>query len=90
MSGQVLGIIPARLSSTRLPNKPLYPILGRPLIEWVWRRVETMSVLDHAVVATDSVIGSAHHHTPAHAAVEPASCERSRVSAADPTFEERA
>jgi 3-deoxy-manno-octulosonate cytidylyltransferase (CMP-KDO synthetase) len=50
----VLGIVPARLASTRLPNKPLYPILGRPLIEWVWRRVETMSVLDHAVVATDS------------------------------------
>jgi len=54
LSGQVLGIVPARLSSTRLPNKPLYPILGRPLIEWVWRRVEAMSVLDHAVVATDS------------------------------------
>jgi 3-deoxy-manno-octulosonate cytidylyltransferase (CMP-KDO synthetase) len=54
VSGQVLGIVPARLASTRLPNKPLYPILGRPLIEWVWRRVERMSVLDHAVVATDS------------------------------------
>ena len=54
MSGQVLGIVPARLASTRLPNKPLYPLLGRPLIEWVWRRVEGMSVLDHAVVATDS------------------------------------
>lgn len=54
MSGQVLGIVPARLASTRLPNKPLYPLLGRPLIEWVWRRVEAMSVLDHAVVATDS------------------------------------
>jgi 3-deoxy-manno-octulosonate cytidylyltransferase (CMP-KDO synthetase) len=54
LSGLVLGIVPARLASTRLPNKPLYPILGRPLIEWVWRRVESMSVLDHAVVATDS------------------------------------
>lgn len=54
MSGQVLGIVPARLASTRLPNKPLYPLLGRPLIEWVWRRVESMSVLDHALVATDS------------------------------------
>ena len=54
MSGRVLGIVPARLASTRLPNKPLYPLLGRPLIEWVWRRVETMTVLDHAVVATDS------------------------------------
>jgi 3-deoxy-manno-octulosonate cytidylyltransferase (CMP-KDO synthetase) len=54
LSGRVLGIVPARLASTRLPNKPLYPLLGRPLIEWVWRRVETMTVLDHAVVATDS------------------------------------
>jgi len=54
LSGQVLGIVPARLASSRLPNKPLYPILGKPLIEWVWRRVETMSVLDYAVVATDS------------------------------------
>ena len=54
MSGRVLGIVPARLASTRLPNKPLYPLLGRPLIEWVWRRVEGMSVLDHVVVATDS------------------------------------
>ena len=54
MSGQVLGIVPARLASTRLPNKPLYPLLGRPLIEWVWRRVVRMRVLDHAVVATDS------------------------------------
>ena len=54
VSGRVLGIVPARLASTRLPNKPLYPLLGRPLIEWVWRRVENMGVLDHAVVATDS------------------------------------
>ena len=54
MSNRVLGIVPARLASTRLPNKPLYPILGRPLIEWVWRRVTQLSALDHAVVATDS------------------------------------
>lgn len=54
MSRRVLGIVPARLASTRLPDKPLYPLLGRPLIEWVWRRVENMTVLDHAVVATDS------------------------------------
>lgn len=51
---RVLGVIPARLASTRLPDKPLYPLLGRPLIEWVWRRVEDMSALDALVVATDS------------------------------------
>lgn len=54
MSGQVLGIVPARLASTRLPRKPLYELHGKPLIEWVWRRVAMMNVLDHAVVATDS------------------------------------
>lgn len=54
MSGRVLGIVPARLASSRLPRKPLYPLLGRPLIEWVWKRVAAMSVLDHAVIATDS------------------------------------
>jgi len=54
MSPRTLGIVPARLASTRLPNKPLYPILGRPLLEWVWRRVGGMKVLDHVVVATDS------------------------------------
>jgi 3-deoxy-manno-octulosonate cytidylyltransferase (CMP-KDO synthetase) len=54
VSRRVLGIVPARLASTRLPNKPLYPLLGRPLIEWVWRRVEGMKVLDEAVVATDA------------------------------------
>ncbi len=54
-SNRVLGIIPARLSSTRLPNKPLYLLLGRPLIEWVWTRVKGMEVFDAVVVATDSV-----------------------------------
>lgn len=50
----VLGIIPARIASTRLPNKPLHSILGRPLILWVWERMQAMSVLDRVVVATDS------------------------------------
>jgi 3-deoxy-manno-octulosonate cytidylyltransferase (CMP-KDO synthetase) len=54
VSGRVLGIVPARLASSRLPRKPLYPHLGKPLIEWVWKRVVAMSVLDHAVIATDS------------------------------------
>lgn len=47
-------MIPARLGSERLPRKPLHLLAGRPLIEWVWRRVAALPVLDHAVVATDS------------------------------------
>lgn len=50
----VLGVIPARLGSERLPRKPLYPLNGRPLIEWVWRRVRSFPSLDAVVVATDS------------------------------------
>jgi 3-deoxy-manno-octulosonate cytidylyltransferase (CMP-KDO synthetase) len=50
----VLGVIPARLGSERLPRKPLHVLAGRPLIEWVWRRARTFAALDHLVVATDS------------------------------------
>lgn len=52
--GRVLGVIPARLGSERLPRKPLHRLAGRPLIEWVWRRVSAFDVLDACVVATDS------------------------------------
>lgn len=54
MNVRTLGVVPARLASTRLPRKPLRSVLGRPLIEWVWRRVAAMEVLDRAVVATDA------------------------------------
>lgn len=50
----VLGVIPARLGSERLPRKPLHTLAGRPLIEWVWRRVRSLPGLDAVVVATDS------------------------------------
>ncbi|MGI9626578.1 MAG: 3-deoxy-manno-octulosonate cytidylyltransferase [Longimicrobiales bacterium] len=51
---RVLGVIPARLGSTRLPRKPLQPLLGTPLIGWVWDRVRQFTSLDRVVVATDA------------------------------------
>lgn len=54
MSEPVLGIVPARLESSRLPRKPLHPICGRPLLEWVWRRVSSMGLFARLTVATDS------------------------------------
>lgn len=54
MTTRVLGVIPARLASVRLPRKPLHPIAGRPLIEWVWRRAVESGVFDDIVIATDS------------------------------------
>ena len=50
----VLGVIPARLGSRRLPRKPLLPLAGEPLILWVVRRVAELGVCDRVVVATDS------------------------------------
>ena len=54
-NARVLGVIPARLGSERLPRKPLHRLADRPLIEWVWRRISSLQVFDHLVIATDSV-----------------------------------
>lgn len=50
----VLGVIPARLESTRLPRKPLRLICGHPMIAWVYHRARQASSLDRLLVATDS------------------------------------
>jgi 3-deoxy-manno-octulosonate cytidylyltransferase (CMP-KDO synthetase) len=51
---RVLGIIPARLGSTRLPHKPLQLLAGEPLITRVVERVSEHGLTDELVVATDS------------------------------------
>jgi 3-deoxy-manno-octulosonate cytidylyltransferase (CMP-KDO synthetase) len=51
---RVLGVIPARLESTRLPRKPLRLICGQPMIAWVYWRARQAGCLDALVVATDS------------------------------------
>jgi 3-deoxy-manno-octulosonate cytidylyltransferase (CMP-KDO synthetase) len=51
---RVLGVIPARLGSTRLPNKPLQQLAGKPLITRVVERVLDHGLVDQVVVATDS------------------------------------
>jgi 3-deoxy-manno-octulosonate cytidylyltransferase (CMP-KDO synthetase) len=38
MSPNTLVLIPARMASTRLPNKPLAELCGAPMIVQVWRR----------------------------------------------------
>lgn len=50
----VLGVIPARLGSSRLPRKPLLPLAGEPLILWVVRRAAEARVCERWVVATDA------------------------------------
>ena len=50
-----VGIIPARLDSTRLPEKPLQDIGGAPLIVRVLERVRKSASFRAIVVATDNI-----------------------------------
>ncbi len=49
----IIGAIPARYASVRLPGKPLRMLAGRPLIEHVYRRCRAASSLSRVVVLTD-------------------------------------
>ncbi len=50
----VLGVIPARLASTRLPRKMLREIAGEPMLAWVYRAARACPALDGVLIATDS------------------------------------
>jgi len=51
---RIAGVIPARLSSTRLSRKVLREIAGRPMVEWVWLAATASGLMDPVLVATDS------------------------------------
>ncbi len=51
---QVLGVIPARLASTRLAQKMLLPIAGKPLFYHTWVQAKKARMLDAVILATDS------------------------------------
>jgi 3-deoxy-manno-octulosonate cytidylyltransferase (CMP-KDO synthetase) len=52
----VLLVVPARVGSTRLPNKPLQPLGGVPLVARVIERAREVGGVDRLVLATDSVL----------------------------------
>ncbi|MCX5703865.1 MAG: NTP transferase domain-containing protein, partial [Candidatus Omnitrophica bacterium] len=49
----VIGVIPARYSSTRFKGKVLADILGKPLIQHVWERAKQALILDDLIIACD-------------------------------------
>lgn len=51
---KIVGVIPARLESTRLPRKPLLSICGHPMVAWVYARARAAPALSQLLVATDS------------------------------------
>ncbi len=52
---RVIGVIPARLASTRLPRKVLRVIAGKPLLSWVYQAAVASPLLDRVIVAADSI-----------------------------------
>jgi len=51
---KVLGVIPARMKSSRFPGKPLADIKGRPMVARVYDAARRAAELTEVVVATDS------------------------------------
>jgi 3-deoxy-manno-octulosonate cytidylyltransferase (CMP-KDO synthetase) len=49
----IIGLIPARLNSTRLPNKPLLNIDGYPLVMHVYSRAKLSKKLDRVIICAD-------------------------------------
>src|SRR5665213_1974165 len=50
---KVIGVIPARYHSTRLPAKPLADIHGKPMVRRVYELAQKAKLLDDIFVATD-------------------------------------
>lgn len=49
---KIVGLIPARLDATRLPDKPLAEIAGKPMLWHVWERARRAVCLSDVYIAT--------------------------------------
>ena len=59
ISSRTIVLIPARLGSTRLPDKPLAMIAGAPMIVQVWRRAREAAVGPVVVACAEPAIAEA-------------------------------
>ena len=50
----VIGIIPARYSSSRFEGKVLAQIMGKPMIQHVWERAKQARLLEDLIIACDN------------------------------------
>jgi 3-deoxy-manno-octulosonate cytidylyltransferase (CMP-KDO synthetase) len=50
---KVIAVIPARYGSTRFPGKPLAPVSGKPLLQWVWEGARQSRRTERVIIATD-------------------------------------
>ena len=55
-----LGVIPGRLNSTRFPKKIVYPLKGKSVIQHVYDNAKESKLLNHLVIAIDSMETLSH------------------------------
>ena len=53
---KTLILIPARMASTRLPNKPLAIIAGKPMIQRVWEQAKLSNIGDVVVACSEKEV----------------------------------
>ena len=49
----IIGVIPARFASTRLPGKPLVDIGGKPMLQHTYECAKKSKLLSDVVIAVD-------------------------------------
>ena len=49
----IIGVIPARWASSRLPGKPLADLCGKPVIQHTYEQCRKTRSLSRIIVATD-------------------------------------
>ena len=53
---RVIGVVPARAGSQRLPGKNVRPMAGKPMIQWTFDAARASTVLDRIVVTSDDEV----------------------------------
>ena len=55
MNEKVIGLIPARMESSRFPGKPICSINGYPMIYWVYNQAKKCDLIDQIYVVTPNI-----------------------------------
>ena len=58
--------IPARRASTRLPDKPLLEIAGRPMLQWVYENAQRSGAASVVIAAADEAVADCARSFGAH------------------------
>ena len=54
MPARIVAVIPARLTSSRLPRKVLRDICGRPMLAYVYEAAQSSGIFSQVIIASDS------------------------------------